>query len=123
MLRRGEYEAGYTTKVTLTFFRTFGVWTKIPGQYSSKAMQEQARVLLQTMAEAMQAYYDERFEQWQESDKGNAMQERIHAAKPHNRPRRPALMQTGWQCRSHSDQPVGAGVSDCRASSLRSRSD
>ena len=51
----------------------------LPGDKRWKAMQEQARALLQTMAEEMQAYYDERSEQWQESDKGDAMQERLDA--------------------------------------------
>ena len=51
----------------------------LPGDKRWRAMQEQACALLQTMAEEMQAYYDERSEQWQESDKGNAMQERIDA--------------------------------------------
>ena len=51
----------------------------LPSDKRWKAMQEQARALLQTMAEEMQAYYDERSEQWQESDKGDAMQERLDA--------------------------------------------
>ena len=51
----------------------------LPGDKRWKAIQEQARVLLQTMAEEMQGYYDERSEAWQESDKGDAMQERLDA--------------------------------------------
>lgn len=51
----------------------------LPGDKRWSAMQEQARALLQTMQEEMQAYYDERSEQWQESDKGEAMQERLDA--------------------------------------------
>ena len=51
----------------------------LPGEKRWQAMQEQARALLQTMADEMQAYYDERSEKWQEGEKGDAMQERMDA--------------------------------------------
>jgi hypothetical protein len=51
----------------------------LPGEKRWQAMQEQARTLLQMMADEMQAYYDERSEKWQESDKDDAMQERMDA--------------------------------------------
>ena len=51
----------------------------LPGAKRWQAMQEQARALLQTMAEEMQTYFEERSEKWQEGEKGEAMQERIDA--------------------------------------------
>jgi hypothetical protein len=42
-----------------------------------KALKEQAQAILQTMLEEMEAYRDERSEQWQESDKGAAFEEMI----------------------------------------------
>jgi hypothetical protein len=44
-----------------------------------KALQEQARHALQTMLDEMEAYQGERSEAWQESDKGEAFQERVDA--------------------------------------------
>ena len=42
-----------------------------------KAQREQAQALLQTMLDEMEAYRDERTEQWQESEKAEAFQELI----------------------------------------------
>ena len=49
----------------------------LPGGKRWQAMQEQARALLQTMADEMQGYFDERSEAWQESEKAEAMQTRL----------------------------------------------
>ena len=49
-----------------------------------KAMKEQAQALLQAMQEEMEAYREERSEQWQEGEKGTAFQEgieRVEAAR------------------------------------------
>ena len=43
-----------------------------------KALREQAQAVLQAMQEEMEAYRDERTEQWQESEKGAAFQDIIN---------------------------------------------
>ena len=40
---------------------------------------DQAKNNLETLRDEMQAYYDDRSEAWQESDRGQAMEERIEA--------------------------------------------
>jgi hypothetical protein len=42
-------------------------------------MLEQTKATLRTMLDEMQAYQDERSEEWQESDRGEALRERIAA--------------------------------------------
>lgn len=49
----------------------------IPGTARWKALRDQAQALLETMLDEMQRYYDDRSEQWQESDRGEEFQERI----------------------------------------------
>ncbi len=44
-----------------------------------EGMKDQARTLLQQLHDETEAYFDDRSEQWQESDKGEAMRERIEA--------------------------------------------
>jgi hypothetical protein len=42
-----------------------------------KALLEAARANMETARDEMQAYFDDRSEEWQEGDRGQAMQERI----------------------------------------------
>jgi hypothetical protein len=49
----------------------------LPGTRRWAAMTGQARRLLQTVHEEMQEYYEQRSEQWQESERGEAMAERL----------------------------------------------
>ena len=49
----------------------------MPGTARWKALAEQARVALATMQAEMEAYYEDRSEEWQESERGEAMQEKI----------------------------------------------
>jgi hypothetical protein len=49
----------------------------LPSWERWKALQEQARVSLQTILDDMQSYFDDRSERWHESDKGVEFQERI----------------------------------------------
>lgn len=49
----------------------------MPGTRRWAAMTAQALVLLQTIQEEMQEYYEQRSEQWQESERGEAMGERL----------------------------------------------
>lgn len=51
----------------------------IPGTVRWAALQQQALLLLQTMQEEMQEYYDERSEVWQASERGEAIVERLQA--------------------------------------------
>ena len=51
----------------------------MPGTARWKALQEQARLALQTTLDEMQAYYDERSEAWQEGERAATMQEQIEA--------------------------------------------
>lgn len=55
------------------------VLSTVPGERRWAALIEQARASLQTVCEEMQAYYDDRSEQWQESERAAAMQERKDA--------------------------------------------
>jgi hypothetical protein len=52
----------------------------MPGIHRWKALHDQARAAIQIMAEEMRGYYDDRSEQWQESDRGEAFQEMIDRA-------------------------------------------
>lgn len=49
----------------------------MPGTARWNALLEQALRAIETCSEEMQTYYDDRSEQWQESDKGQEFQERI----------------------------------------------
>ena len=49
----------------------------MPSMARWRALHEQARASLQTMFEEMEAYRDERSEQWQEGEKGVAFQEML----------------------------------------------
>ena len=51
----------------------------MPGTRRWAAMSEAARRLLQSVQEEMQHYYDERAEEWQASDRGETMAERLPA--------------------------------------------
>ncbi len=51
----------------------------MPSAARWKALISQARAALDTAASEMQAYYDERSETWQESNKAEALQERTDA--------------------------------------------
>jgi hypothetical protein len=51
----------------------------IPGEARWQALNAHALAALQTIQTEMQAYFDDRSETWQESDKGEAFQERIEA--------------------------------------------
>jgi hypothetical protein len=51
----------------------------MPGERRWAAMLEQTKATLRTMLDEMQAYQDERSEEWQESDRGEALRERIAA--------------------------------------------
>ncbi len=51
----------------------------IPGEARWQALNAHAIAALQTIQSEMQAYYDDRSETWQESDKGEEFQERIDA--------------------------------------------
>jgi hypothetical protein len=53
------------------------ILTNIPPERRWKALQEQARNALQTMLDEMEAYRDERSDTWQESERGEAFQERM----------------------------------------------
>ena len=53
----------------------------IPGHRRWEAMARQATWLLHSMHDEMEAYYEERSEAWQESEKGDAFLERIEATK------------------------------------------
>ncbi len=55
------------------------ILTNIPPERRWKALQEQARTALQTMLDEMEAYRDERSDTWQESERGEAFQERLDA--------------------------------------------
>ncbi len=49
----------------------------MPGERRWQGLLESARISLQTLHQEMQAYQEQRSESWQESDKGQAMAERI----------------------------------------------
>ena len=51
----------------------------IPGTRRWAALIEQGRSAFATALEEMQGYYDDRSEEWQESDKGEQFQERMDA--------------------------------------------
>ncbi len=51
----------------------------MPGERRWSLMEQQARTTLQAMYEEMRGYYEERTEEWQESEKGEALQARIDA--------------------------------------------
>lgn len=51
----------------------------MPGERRWATMTGQALVLLQTIQEEMQEYYEQRSEQWQESERGEAVGERLQA--------------------------------------------
>src|SRR5262245_53322372 len=51
----------------------------LPGTRRWAAMTEQALALLQTIQEEMEEYYEQRSQQWQESERAEAMGERLHA--------------------------------------------
>lgn len=52
----------------------------MPGWRRWEAMNRHVLQLLHTLEEEMQAYYDERSEPWQESERGEAFVERLQAA-------------------------------------------
>jgi hypothetical protein len=52
----------------------------MPGTARWKALHDQARAAIQTMAEEMQSYHDNLSETWQEGDKGEAFREMIERA-------------------------------------------
>jgi hypothetical protein len=49
----------------------------MPGSRRWEAMNQQALLLLQTVQEEMQDYYDERSDLWKESEPGETMAERL----------------------------------------------
>jgi hypothetical protein len=49
----------------------------MPGERRWQGLLESARITLQTLHQEMQAYQEQRSEAWQESDRGQAMAERI----------------------------------------------
>lgn len=51
----------------------------MPGTARWAALVETARAAIGTACEEMRAYYDDRSEEWQEGERGEAMQERIDA--------------------------------------------
>ncbi len=55
------------------------ILANIPPERRWKALQDQARTALQTMLDEMEGYQDERSDAWQESERGEAFQERVDA--------------------------------------------
>ncbi len=53
------------------------ILTNIPPERRWKALQDQARTALQTILDEMTTYQDERSETWQDSERGEAFQERL----------------------------------------------
>ncbi len=51
----------------------------IPPERRWATLRAQARAALQTLLDEMQAYHDDRSDDWQESDRGAAMAERLDA--------------------------------------------
>lgn len=51
----------------------------MPSKARWETLIQQARAAVDTCREEMQGYHDERSEQWQESEKGEQMQEKIDA--------------------------------------------
>lgn len=51
--------------------------SNIPPEQRWKALLQDAQRTLETLRDEMQAYFDDRSEQWQESERGEALQERI----------------------------------------------
>jgi hypothetical protein len=51
----------------------------LPGQARWQALRRQAALLLQHAQEEMQAYYAQRSERWQDSERGEAFLERLEA--------------------------------------------
>ena len=51
----------------------------IPGHARWRALTRQAQVLLETLQQEMQTYYEQRSEAWQESETGEALLERLQA--------------------------------------------
>jgi len=51
----------------------------LPGVRRWEAMNRQALLLLQSIQEEMQDYYDERSDTWKESERGESMAERLQA--------------------------------------------
>ena len=51
----------------------------MPGVRRWETMNQQALLLLKTMQEEMEEYYDERSELWQASERGETMAERLQA--------------------------------------------
>jgi len=52
----------------------------MPGKARWTALQEQARAALETLRDELQAYHDDRSEQWQESDRAALYQDAIGQA-------------------------------------------
>ncbi len=51
----------------------------MPGKARWEAMRDQAATLLETIRDEMQAYHDDRTEQWQESEKGEEFTTKMEA--------------------------------------------
>ena len=51
----------------------------MPGSRRWEAMSQHALLLLQTMADEMQEYYDDRSDLWRESERGETTAERLQA--------------------------------------------
>lgn len=51
----------------------------MPAEQRWKRMQEEARQTLEALRDEMQAYFDARTEEWQDSDRGSSLQERIES--------------------------------------------
>ncbi len=51
----------------------------LPGHRRWQALRQQAQLLLQTVEEEMEEYYDQRSESWQGSERGEAFLERLQA--------------------------------------------
>lgn len=51
----------------------------IPGERRWQALLESARITLQTLHQELQSYQEQRSEAWQESDRGQAMAQRIES--------------------------------------------
>ena len=51
----------------------------LPGHARWRALTRQASLLLQTVQEEMHAYYEQRSDSWQESERGETLLERLEA--------------------------------------------
>jgi hypothetical protein len=76
--RRRQAEARTRALTTRGVPALPGVAT-IPGHPRWEALTRQADLLLRTTLEEMQAYYDQRSESWQESERGAEFLERVQA--------------------------------------------